>query len=198
MKRLSILILLLLSLTCFSQKSKKIKFEKEYYWGYYSEVFEQPLFIEYEVHRCDYGESRKGIKFFRDKEIYTSDNGDYYKNPWDRGHLVPAASQNCTYPMIKETFNYLNCALQYYKLNQGVWRELEEEERTLASQYNKVIVQVQVEFNENSKKLKTGAVVPSGFYKTIILDNGLLVYEYYFPNIDPIHKDYEKYQIYNK
>lgn len=198
MKKLSLVLLLIIPLTLFSQKSKKIKFEKEYYWGFYSEVFEQPLYIEYKVHHCDYGESRKGIKFFRDKEIHTSDNGDYYKNPWDRGHLVPAASQNCTYPMIKETFNYLNCALQYYKLNQGVWRELEEEERALASQYNTVVVQVKVEFNENSKKLNTGAVVPSGFYKTIILDNGLIVYEYYFPNIDPVYKDYEKYQIYNK
>lgn len=196
MKRLSILILLLLSLTCFSQKSKKIKFEKEYYWGYYSEVFEQPLFIEYEVHHCDYGKSRKGIKFFRDKEIHTSDNGDYYKNPWDRGHLVPAASQNCTYPMIKETFNYLNCTLQYYKLNQGVWRLLEEAEREFASQYNKVVVRIKVEFSENSKKLKTGAVVPSGFWKTIIIDNGLFTFEYYFPNIAPVYKSYEKYQIY--
>lgn len=197
MKKLSLVLLLIIPLTLFSQKSKKIKFEKEYYWGFYSEVFEQPLFIEYKVHHCDYGESRKGIKFFRDKEIHTSDNGDYYKNPWDRGHLVPAASQNCTYPMIKETFNYLNCALQYYKLNQGVWRELEEAEREWASQY-KVTVQIRVAFGDGSKQLNTGAVVPEGFYKTIILDNGLFVYEYYFPNIDPVHKDYEKYQIYNK
>lgn len=197
MKRLSLVLLLIIPLSLFSQKSKKVKFEKEYYWGFYSEVFEQPLYIEYKVHHCDYGESRKGIKFFRDKEIHTSDNGDYYKNPWDRGHLVPAASQNCTYPMIKETFNYLNCALQYYKLNQGVWRELEEAEREWASQYN-VTVQVRVAFGDRSKQLNTGAVVPEGFYKTIILDNGLFVYEYYFPNIDPIYKDYEKYQIYNK
>ena len=197
MNRLSLVLLLIIPLSLFSQKSTKVKFEKEYYWGFYSEVFEQPLYIEYKVHHCDYGESRKGIKFFRDKEIHTSDNGDYYKNPWDRGHLVPAASQNCTYPMIKETFNYLNCALQYYKLNQGVWRELEEAEREWASQYN-VTVQVRVAFGDRSKQLNTGAVVPEGFYKTIILDNGLFVYEYYFPNIDPIYKDYEKYQIYNK
>ncbi len=195
MKRLSILLFLLISLTSFSQKSKKVKFEKENYWGYYSEVFEQPLFIRYEIHHCDYGESRKGLKFYRDKKIHTSDNADYYKNPWDRGHLVPAASQNCTYQMIKETFNYLNCALQYYKLNQGVWRHLEEYERELASKWN-VVVEVKVEFNENSRRLNTGAVIPSGFWKTIILDNGLMVYEYYFPNIDPVHKDYEKYQIY--
>ena len=97
--------------------------------------------------------------------------------------------------MIKETFNYLNCTLQYYKLNQGVWRELEEYERELATKWD-VAVEVKVEFNENSKKLNTGAVVPSGFWKTIILDDGLIVYEYYFPNVDPIHKDYEKYQIY--
>lgn len=197
MKKLSLVLLLIIPLSLFSQKSKKVKFEKEYYWGFYSEVFEQPLFIEYKVHHCDYGESRKGLKFYRDKEIHTSDNADYYKNPWDRGHLVPAASQNCTYPMIKETFNYLNCALQYYKLNQGVWRELEEYERELATKW-KVVVEVRVEFNENSKRLNTGAVVPSGFWKTIILDDGLIVYEYYFPNVDPVHKDYEKYQIYNK
>lgn len=195
MKRLSILLFLLISLTSFSQKSGKIKFEKENYWGYYSEVFEQPLFIRYKIHHCDYGESRKGLKFYKDKEIHTSDNADYYKNPWDKGHIVPAASQNCTYQMIKETFNFLNCALQYYKLNQGVWRLLEEHERELALKWD-VIVEVNVEFNKNSKRLNTGAVIPSGFYKTIILDDGLIVYKYYFPNIEPIYKDYKKYQIY--
>lgn len=191
----NLLLLLFLSLGLFAQDREKVRFEKENYWGWYNEVLEQPIYIEYTIKNCDYGHSRKGLNFYKEKDIHTSDDADYYKNPWDKGHLVPAASQNCTKEMIKETFSYLNCTLQWHSLNQGVWKQLEEWERELAFKFN-VRVRVVPLFNEKSQKLKTGATIPTGFHKTILLDDGFIIYKFYFPNKQPIHKSFKRYIIY--
>lgn len=163
------------------------------YWGIYSEIKEQPLKIEYEVKYCPNGVKRKGLEFYKPKTIHTSDKHDYYKNVWDKGHMVPAASQNCDKYMIKETFNYLNCALQHQDLNRKVWKYLEEYERKLSMVHNVYII-IEVEF-KTKQKLKSGATIPSGFYKTIIINGGDLVMKYYFPNKSPKSYNYKDYKI---
>ena len=57
----------------------------------------------------------------------------------------------------------------------------------------KVYVQILCLFDEKSIKLKTGATVPTGFYKTIKYDKTLE--NYYFPNIKPEKKKYSDYRI---
>jgi len=198
MKKLKfILVLFTLSFfSCFSQEKRdSVFFESSYYSGIYSEVKEQPVFIRYKVDYCSNGQSRKGLNFYKNDSIYTSDNADYYKNVWDKGHIVPAASQNCTRKSIKETFSFLNCALQHQKLNQGVWRQLEEYERGLSLDFE-VYIEVDVVFQTN-QRLKTGATIPSGFYKIIYLD-GEKVLKFYFPNKPPSYKSYKDYMIYSK
>ena len=78
-------------------------------------------------------------------------------------------------------------------MNRGTWRYLEEWERELSEVHN-VEVQIEVEFKTN-QKLKTGATIPSGFFKTIIINGGDLFYKFYFPNIKPISKNFNYYKI---
>lgn len=198
MRRLKILITFLFLLSFFTThgqvKRDSVYFESSYYSGIYSEIKEQPLFIKYRVLNCgSEGFSRKGISFFTNDSIHTSNNEDYYKNIWDRGHMVPAASQNCYKKSIRETFSFLNIALQHERLNQGVWRQLEEEERYLSWKYDKVDVEIQVEFKTN-QWLKTGALIPSGFYKTLYL-NGKRYMTFYFKNGIPKYPNYQNYRI---
>tara|TARA_Y100000813_G_C24159902_1_gene351594 strand:- start:1907 stop:2506 length:600 start_codon:yes stop_codon:yes gene_type:complete len=198
MRRLKILITFLFLLSFFTTqgqvKRDSVYFESSYYSGIYSEIKEQPLFIKYRVLNCgSEGFSRKGISFFTNDSIHTSNNEDYYKNIWDRGHMVPAASQNCYKKSIRETFSFLNIALQHERLNQGVWRQLEEEERELSWKYDKVDVEIQVEF-KTDQWLKTGALIPSGFYKTLYL-NGKRYMTFYFKNRTPKYPNYQNYRI---
>ena len=109
----------------------------------------------------------------------TSNNKDYENNVWDRGHLAPAAAFSCNREMLKETFTYLNCALQHEGLNRGPWKELERFERDLANFYE-VSVHIAVLFDEDSEVLPTGATVPNGFRKTISFDDKTVIFE--FPN----------------
>ena len=43
---------------------------------------------------------------------------------------------------LRETFNYLNCALQHESLNRGPWKELERFERDLSKVFEEVKVNV--------------------------------------------------------
>ena len=147
----------------------------------YSTQKQQPLWLSYEVECPTGGFSRKGLNFKKDKQFtgLTSDNADYYKNVWDKGHLAPAADFNCSYEKLRQTFTFLNCALQHEKLNRGPWKNLEKYERKLSKKYT-VQVKVVLEFDANSLLLETGALVPSYFVK--ILSYNDIVRVFRFPN----------------
>ena len=161
----------------------------------YSESKQQPLWLEYEVACNEKGYSRKGLDFQHDKFFtgITSDNADYYKNVWDKGHLAPAADFNCDYEKLKATFNYLNCALQHEKLNRGPWKDLEKYERELSKEC-KVNVRIELEFDANSLQLATGALVPSYFIK--ILSYNDIVRVFRFPNnISTYKQPWQAYEV---
>jgi len=175
--------LLLITQQAVAQRAK-VAFKNELFTGVYSEVYEQPLSITYNV-LCPSGTaSREGMDFYVNDSIKTSDDIDYANNEYDKGHLAPAADFNCDKKMLFKTFSYLNCALQQENLNRGVWRFLELHERELAKTGSVVTVSIELAFSSKSKKLPTGATVPDGFTK-IITVNGKVVEKYYFPNVAP-------------
>ena len=153
----------------------------------YDEGLEQPIKLSYTV-QCATGDaSRHGLNFWKVDGYHTSDNEDYKDNPYDKGHLAPAAAFNCDRDMVKATFSYLNCALQHQGLNRGPWKELEAAERTLAIFYD-VDVTIWVIFDDNPKRVPGGAAIPKAFRKAITF-NGQ-TYEYFFPNEDVAGQDW--------
>ena len=155
----------------------------------YSESKQQPLWLEYEVECNEGGFSRQGLNFTKDTQFsgVTSNNQDYYKNVWDKGHLAPAADFNCNYEKLTATFSFLNCALQHENLNRGPWKDLEKYERALSREY-KVNVRIELEFDANSLLLRSGALVPSYFVKILTFNNQLEVYR--FPNSASVYHTY--------
>ena len=177
MKKLLLLIALALPLTAFGQEVKIV--ETDLFKIGYSEQLQQPVWAEYTV-KCPNGTaSRSGMDFYEDAEIFTSDDDDYRDNEWDKGHMAPAAAFSCTREMLRETFTYLNSALQHQSLNRGVWNRLEAFERDLANFFT-VEVRIDVIFDENSQLLESGATVPSAFSKVIEFDGKIITFE--FPN----------------
>jgi endonuclease G len=158
----------------------------------YSEKLQQPKFIRYTV-QCPNGTApRKGMDFYVCDSILTSDDKDYANNPYDKGHLAPAADFNCTSEMLYRTFTYLNCSLQQENLNRTTWRLLEVRERDLAKT-QKVVVEIRCVYTPKSIVLPTGATVPDAYYKTIKYGKNTEVY--YFKNEKPLTTDYTKYKI---
>ena len=193
MKKL-LFVLCLLPTFLFSQTKLKdsVFFQNPIFKGMYSEVLEEPLWVEYVV-KCPNGTApRTGMDFFTVDSIKTSDGKDYENNIYDKGHLAPAADFNCTREMLLKTFSYVNCVLQHERLNRGVWRLLEVRERDLAKQ-GKVFVEIRMVYSPRSQKLPTGATIPDGFFKTIKVAN--ITEVYYFPNVTPTLSSYTQYKI---
>ena len=146
----------------------------------YSEFLEQPLNVKYSITNPNGTASRKGMNFYKNDSIHTSDNDDYKYNEWDKGHMAPAADFNCDTETLRKTFSYLNCALQHKGLNRGPWKELEASERALAEDFY-VYVIITIHFDDEVGMLPTGARVPTGFTKEIRIDD-TTSFIYNFPN----------------
>ena len=146
------LIVLLIPLLSFGQLRDSIYVKTDIYEVMYSEKLEQPLWVKYQVKCTDGKASRKGMDFYTEKTIHTSDAKDYEHNEWDKGHVAPAADFNCTKEMLYKTFSYLNCTLQHEKLNRVHWRLLEDYERLLAFSEGPVNVEVKVIFDKIPKR----------------------------------------------
>jgi len=193
MKKL-ILVLLFLPLFSFAQKRDSVYVQNKVFTLVYSEVLEQPKWVKYKVTCAENNVSRKGLDFYKEKTIHTSDNEDYVANDWDKGHMAPAAAFGCNAELLKQTFTYLNSALQHKSLNRGVWKELEEYERQLRQKADDIEIYIRVDFNPPLKKVSGGATIPSGFYKTIKSQKLKINECYYFNNTIP-NADLKSYRI---
>ncbi len=177
MSKSLVVFIIFFSLNSYSQEL----IERDIFTVYYSEEYEQPVWITYSVDtinfKCSNGYNIRP-KFKNEENIQTSNDEDYNET-WHKGHLAPAAHFDCSEEKFKKTFSFLNCALQHKNLNQGPWRGLETFERKLAEIY-KVNVRVNLIFDDNSEKLVSGATVPSYFIKSIEFNNQKLNFK--FPN----------------
>ena len=193
MKKL-ILVLLFLPLFSFAQKRDSVYVQNKVFTLVYSEVLEQPKWVKYKVTCAENNVSRKGLDFYKEKTIHTSDNEDYVANDWDKGHMAPAAAFGCNAELLKQTFTYLNSVLQHKSLNRGVWKELEEYERQLRQKADDIEIYIRVDFNPPLKKVSGGATIPSGFYKTIKSQKLKINECYYFNNTIP-NADLKSYRV---
>jgi len=184
--------------------------QNDLYMVVYSESYQQPLSLTYEyplsamlveykasvlqkyigkrpVTYPDVVTKRKDFKV--PTGIVTSDDKDYEKNEYDRGHLVPKESFKNDEEKQDYLWSYLNCALMHETLNGGVWRVLEDYERELNKKEN-VRVKVILSFCDDSKLTDGGATVPTHFTKIIEYGFNHLSFEseeitrevYTFPN----------------
>ncbi len=131
--------------------------------------------------------NRGSMDFYTEPNIKTSDNLDYKNNQWDKGHLAPAASFSDNMENLKQTFSYLNCALQNQDLNRGEWRLLEEQERVWDDNEN-LVIKIDLIFDEKSQKLVTGATVPTFLVKHINFTKSNSWKCYKFENVKPLKK----------
>jgi len=182
MKKFLAFLLIALPSMVFGQAEWDREVKTDIYLIRYNTNFEQPTEIVYEIN-CPHGDvDRAGRTFFTSDSINTSNDDDYVDNIWDRGHMAPAAAFSCTEKDLETTFFYANVALQHQSLNRGVWRKLEEFERNLATFYPNLLVKIEVEFGDPIQRLETGAVIPTGFTKTLFFDGD--AHSFYFPNDD--------------
>ena len=167
--------------------------ENQVFKVWYNEVYEQPMKLVYTSTNRPKGVDRGSMNFYTESNVHTSDNADYYRNVWDKGHLAPAATYSDTMENLKQTFSYLNCALQDQYLNRGEWRLLEEQERVWDDEQN-LTVTVELVFDEGHIVLPTGGHVPTDMVKHIYFEKTGSYKCFEFENEKPT-KGWEEHEV---
>ena len=160
---------------------------------WYNEVLEQPVQLIYTSTNRPKNVDRGSMNFYNEADYHTSDNADYYANVWDKGHLAPAATFSDSKENLRQTFSFLNCALQNQYLNRGEWRLLEEQERRWDDDSNLTIT-VNLEFIDGHEVLPTGGHVPTHMIKHIYFEESGSCRKFVFPNAKPT-KGWEEYEV---
>ena len=201
-KKYIYLLLLLLFFSCGEDENDGEKYkgpreivmiDKGIYKVSYNEIYEQPNWIEYTVSNRPKNVDRGNKDFYLESGVHTSNDADYYKNEWDKGHMAPTGSFTDSWSNLAKTFSFVNCALQLDDLNRGEWRELEEQVRDWARDLGPVNVRIELKFSPNSSVLETGATVPDGFYKFLTFSDNFKKC-YYFDNAST-DKDWTEHEI---
>lgn len=175
------------------ERRDEVIVENNVFKVWYSEVKEQPTKLIYTSTDRPKNVDRGSMNFYTEDDVYTSNNADYYNNIWDKGHLAPAATYSDSMVNLKQTFSYLNCALQNQYLNRGEWRLLEEEEREWDDIENLTIT-VELEWNGDYEVLPTGGHIPTHMIKTIYFETSGTCRKFRFPNEKPT-QGWEEYEV---
>ena len=121
-------------------------------------------------------------KFAPDPKLkeYTELQTSYFKSGFDRGHMSPAADNQClTKEILLQSFYFSNMAAQYHSLNAGDWKSLESHSRNLSLKVDSIKV-----FCGNlGESKKIGVVsVPEKCWKVIYIKKTGKFHYYIFDN----------------
>lgn len=139
----------------------------------YSEEHEQAAWVAYLLsrqHSLNAHERRNRFKADPGVTTSSASPADYSNSGYDRGHLAPAADFDYNKKALTETFYMSNISPQKPELNRGKWKELEEQVRSWATEYDSLWIVTGPVLEKGLKKIGSNRVsVPKYFYK-IILD----------------------------
>jgi endonuclease G len=143
-KGLLLITTLLISFTLFSQDVVILKHTN--YTSHFSKSKKYPIMVEWWITKakvgCETPLPRKDN--FKPDPLLPSETDlleDYKGSGTDRGHMMPAAENQCqTQPIQDECFYFSNMAAQYHSLNAGDWKSVETMEREWAKKDDSVHV----------------------------------------------------------
>lgn len=104
----------------------------------------------------------------------TATTDDYKHSGWDRGHMAPAADMKWDEQAMRESFYLSNICPQNHNLNGGVWKDLEEQVRELATQKGRIFVVCGPIVDKKHETIGANKVaIPQAFFKVLLQeDNG--------------------------
>jgi endonuclease G len=146
MKNTKTIITALLLLVTFNivHAQDTIRLKHINYTTVYSKSLKYPVLVEWwetkAIVQCKNQLARKD-QFAPDPLLpkETDLNDDYVGSGTDRGHMCPAATNECLgEKVLTECFYFSNMAPQYHSLNAGDWKSLETYTRELALKYDSI------------------------------------------------------------
>ena len=142
----------------------------------YSEEHEQAKWVAYVLNKKELsGTFDRSDNFREDPSVSSgsSNNSDYAKSGYDRGHLAPAADMKWSEKAMSESFYYSNMSPQLPEFNRGIWKKLEEKVRDWAFENDSLLIVTGpiLQSKTGNKQPVIGAnlvTVPAYYYKAIL------------------------------
>lgn len=199
MKTLLIAGAMALSLTCSAQlpyargganpdQSDTVMLDHKTYVSVFIKSAHIPYFVEYNLGGSDLACSNhipRTNRFLSDPLLPEATNlkKDYAASGYDQGHNMSAEDNACDTQAMVECFYFSNMFPQTPKLNRGVWKALENIERSYAN--NEGMIRVMIGSYGVSKKLGPDSVIVPQYCWKVIYHYKTKSYEAYtFPNDD--------------
>ena len=138
--------------------------------------------------------------FVADKSIKNGPKPeDYAGTGYDKGHVVPDGDLSWDQQIEYESFLMTNMVPQAGSLNRGIWKLLETSIRGWASQtnnsYNVIGGGI---YTDKDKKIGSGVIVPTAYYKIVINNKTGEYAGWMFPHVAPypnLGNDLTKYRL---
>ena len=141
----------------------------------YVEKHEQAEWVAYELTRksLKVKNVKRAKRFEPDYDISTRSafHRDYSHSGYTRGHMAPAGDMAFDDIAMQESFYMSNMSPQLRVLNNGIWKELEEQVRDWAYNDNRIYIVTGPMLNRPRIKTigkQNKITVPSAFYKVIL------------------------------
>ena len=149
-----------------------------YYSLDYNEKYEVPNWVAYRL--TEESLKAKNVprakRFKSDQEVdrHSAKHSDYTHSGYTRGHMAPAGDMAFNQTAMQESFYMSNMTPQIRQLNNGIWRELEENVRDWAYDNDEIyVVSGPLFYNDNPKRIgKNKVAVPDAFFKAILDNEG--------------------------
>lgn len=137
----------------------------------YHEAHEQAAWVAYLLtrkHALNKHERRNNFRTDQNLPTGSASPADYTNSGYDRGHLAPAADFDFNRKALSESFYMTNISPQLPAFNRGAWKELEDQVRKWATEYDSLYVITGPVLEKGLKKIGDNRVsVPKYFYKII-------------------------------
>lgn len=166
-------------------KKNSVKLNHSGYSTNYDTVLNYPVLVEWWATRarldCPMTRIPRNDRFAPDPKLPKNTDlaASYKGSGLDRGHMCPAADNQCDSILQVECFYFSNMAPQYHSLNAGVWKTLETRTRDLAIEYDSV----KVWCGSMGSERKIGKVsIPTRCWKVIFVKKTKQWEAYFFVN----------------
>lgn len=131
-----------------------------------------PNWVAYELTREEVrGTVPRAVHFEPDPDVkgVCPTYRDYSRSSYTRGHMAPAGDMKWDTTAMRESFYLSNVCPQDHNLNDGDWKELEEQARSWAYRYGSVYIACGPIMSNNPEVIGYNNVaVPDAFYKVLL------------------------------
>ncbi|MBK8670513.1 MAG: DNA/RNA non-specific endonuclease [Saprospiraceae bacterium] len=140
----------------------------------YVEKYEQPEWTAYIMNRqmLNAPNVPRSGNFHPDGSVPTGSayHNDYSNSGYTRGHMVPAGDMAFDSTAMRESFYMSNMSPQLRQLNNGIWKELEENVRDWTYKAGKLYIITGPVLSKPIKVIGKGnkVTVPSAFFKVLL------------------------------